>query len=75
MKLTYELPDSVLSLFKMKEGERIYYSVPYDIDDDGKWINDSYVVVTTKRIFVISAGKIKNELEIASLDAIKTWTR
>ena len=75
MKLTYELPDSVLSLFKMKEGERIYYSVPYDIDDDGKWINDSYVVVTTKRIFVISAGKIKNELEIASLDAIKTWTQ
>ena len=31
--------------------ERIYYSVPVDIDSNGKWTSSSFFVVTTKKIY------------------------
>ena len=46
MNLKFDLPESAMSCIKLEENEKIYYSVPYDIADDGSWLNESYFVVT-----------------------------
>ena len=55
MILKYMLPKSYEERIVLSDDasgkERIYYSVPVDIDSDGKWTNNSFFVVTTKKIY------------------------
>ena len=67
MILRYELPQQAKDLIKLSDDERIYYAVPIDIDDDGSWCNDSYLVVTTLKVHVISGEKIRS-FEIKELN-------
>lgn len=57
MNLKFELNDSIKARLKLREGEKIYYSIPVDIDDDGNWTDDSFLVVTTLRVFTFISGK------------------
>ena len=50
MNLKFELSKKIIDRLDLKDGEVIYYSVPIDIDTDGKWTEDSFLVVTTKRV-------------------------
>ena len=50
MNLKFELSKKITDSLALNEGEVIYYSVPIDIDNNGKWTDDSYLVVTTKRV-------------------------
>ncbi|MCR5529707.1 MAG: ABC transporter ATP-binding protein/permease [Saccharofermentans sp.] len=50
MNLKFELSKKIIDRLDLKDGEVIYYSVPIDIDTDGKWTDDSFLVVTTKRV-------------------------
>ena len=54
MILRYELPQQARDKIKLTENERIYYAVPIDINDEGNWCSDSYLVVTTLKVYVIS---------------------
>ena len=67
MILRYDIPQNAESMVELSEGERIYYSVPIDIDEKGNWTDDSYFVVTTSKLYVIR-GKKKTEINIADLD-------
>ena len=66
MNLRFELPQQARSKIVLREKERIYYAVPIDIDDNGNWASNDYLVVTTQRVWVLSGNKIK-EYEIKNL--------
>ena len=57
MILKYNLPQDIS--LQLTEGERIYYTVPFDIAEDGSWLKDSYLVVTSHRIFVIREKQLE----------------
>ena len=57
MILRYKLPPAIEGSVDLSENEKIYYSVPVDIDENGKWSDDSFVVVTTKKIHVFEGDK------------------
>lgn len=51
--------------------ERIYYAVPCDISPQGQWQKDSYFVVTTKHLFILSQGKLQEKIEIKDCEKAK----
>ena len=65
MILKYDLPITIEQQIVMGEGERIYYAVPYDIAENGDWLSDSYLVVTTKRLLVFCEGRQSASYEIS----------
>ncbi len=70
MILRYELPPQAEKLIELSGDERIYYAVPIDLDDDGNWTDDRFLVVTTRKVCVISGDKIKT-YEISALSKAK----
>ena len=70
MILRYELPPQAEKLIELSGDERIYYAVPIDLDDDGNWTDDRFLVVTTRKVCVISGDKIKI-YEISALSKAK----
>ena len=52
MILRYILPKNIEKAVELSGDERIYYAVPVDIDEEGNWSDNSYLVVTTKRIYI-----------------------
>lgn len=71
MILKYDLPFSVNRLIPQSEEERIYYAVPCDIDEEGKWQKDAYFVVTTKNLYVIQGETIKETFAIRDCSEVK----
>ena len=70
MILRYELPPQAEKLIELSGDERIYYAVPIDLNDDGNWTDDRFLVVTTRKVCVISGDKIKT-YEISALSKAK----
>ena len=71
MILKFELPQEAVVSISLTEGERIYYSVPFDISEDGGWLQDSYFVVTNRRLFVIRHKKVETAYDIADCAHVK----
>lgn len=65
MILKYDLPKEAASCIHMEQGERIYYAVPFDVAEDGSFLPDSYLVVTTRNLWVISGGKLLEQLHLS----------
>lgn len=63
MILKYDLPQDVERRIELTGDERIYYAVPVDIDRFGSWADDSFLVVTTSRIYIFR-GEEKEEYNI-----------
>ena len=57
MNLRYKLPEGAEHSLNLKGDERIYYSVPVDIDENGDWTDDIYLAVTTERLCLIKKDK------------------
>ena len=69
MILKYILPQYIDKELNLSDDERIYYSVPVDIDEDGNWTDNSYVVVTTKKIYIFR-GEKKTVYEIKDIKSV-----
>lgn len=65
MILKFELPKTAVSCVQMDTGERIYYAVPFDVAEDGSFLPDSYLVVTTRHLWVISKGELREKLDLS----------
>ncbi len=65
MILKFRLPKEAASLIEKEPGERIYYSVPIDVSENGNWISNSYLVVSTKNIRVIMNGKLTEKIALS----------
>lgn len=61
MILRYELPKEAEQVISLTDNERIYYAVPVDIDDAGNFLEDSFFIVTNRRLFVVEKDSIKQE--------------
>lgn len=71
MILKYDLPGEALSCVRLEQGERIYYAVPFDIEKDGSLLTDSYLVVSTGHLWVISKGKLIEKLNLSECKMAK----
>jgi len=67
MILRYDIPQSAEKLVSLSGDERIYYAVPIDIDEEGRFTDDSFLVVTTGKLCIIR-GKRITEYPIAGLE-------
>lgn len=52
MILRYELPKEAEQVISLTDNERIYYAVPVDIDDAGNFLEDSFFIVTNRRLLL-----------------------
>ena len=71
MILRYELPKEAEQVISLTDNERIYYAVPVDIDDAGNFLEDSYFIVTNRRLFVVEKGSIKEEYDVSKCIDVK----
>ena len=70
MILKYDLSTENLALLALPADEEICYAVPFDIGEDGGFLDNSYVVVTRKRIFVLERGARKAVYALADCEKV-----
>ncbi len=75
MILYYNLPEKIKDTIQLSDSERIYYAVPFDVDREAGWVNESYLVVTTKKIIVIREGEAGPVYEIKDCTMAKAEPR
>ena len=73
MNLKFELANDIKDKIKLTKDERLYYVVPYDINENANWNNKSFLIVTTKRILVYDGEKISASYNIS--DCKKAYTK
>ncbi len=61
MILKYEKADKYISALDLKEPERVYYAVPFDIGPDNNITEDSYIIVTNKKVYTVLDGNVARE--------------
>lgn len=72
MILKYDLSKENLALLCLAPDEEICYAVPFDIAEDGSLLDNSYVVVTRKRILLLEQGTRKKEFLLADCEKISS---
>ncbi len=65
MILKFNLPKEAEACILLDAGEKIYYSVPYDVAEGTRWQPDSYLVVSKKNIWVIAKGNLLEKIPLA----------
>ena len=65
MILKFNLPKEAEACVLLEPGERIYYSVPFDVAERKLWQPDSYLVVSTKNLWVIAKGELLEKIPLA----------
>ena len=65
MILKFELPKEAEACVELAADERIYYAVPFDIDEGGAWLPDSYFVVSSRHLWMISQGRLIEKISIS----------
>lgn len=71
MILKFDLPAQVLDELKLPDGEKIYYSVPCDIDENGKWTDKGYCVVTALKAYIVNDGKVVRSVALSECSNTK----
>ncbi|WP_033165054.1 ABC transporter ATP-binding protein [Clostridium sp. KNHs205] len=71
MELNFRLAGKVKDVLQLKTGEDIKYSVPYDIDEEGRLTEDGYIIVTNLRLFVTKGTEITYQNKLSALEKIK----
>ena len=69
MNLRYILPMNIEKAVALSDNERIYYAIPVDIDEKGCWTDNSFLVVTTSRVYIFR-GEEKKEYIIKDFEHI-----
>lgn len=69
MILRYMLPLNIEKAVSLEEDEKIYYAIPVDIDEDGKWTDKDYLVVTTRKIYIFR-GEEKKIYNIGDFESV-----
>lgn len=71
MILKFNLPKEAEACISLDAGERIYYSVPFDVAGGRLWQPDSYLVVSTKNIWVIAKGTLLERIPLSECQNAK----
>lgn len=70
MILKYDLSGKNLALLGLGPDEKLFYCVPYDIAADGRFLTDSYMAVTDRRLIVTYEGTIAQVLNLNDVDEV-----
>ena len=71
MNLKFDLPAESRKAFSPADGEEIRYCSPYDIGEDGRMKHDGYIVVTNRRLLILSGGETVTELSLSDITYLK----
>ena len=71
MNLKFNLPKRQSELLALGEGETIRYCSPYDIDTNGHWMNNGYIVVTDRRLVVLTDQAVSEQIPIKDIAFLK----
>ena len=72
MILKYDLTQDNLKLCGLQEGEEIYYCLPLDIDMKGDFRQNSYTIMTNRRLLILEEGALTREYLLADFEMIKS---
>ena len=70
MILRYDLPSGLVSSLSLAADEELYYAIPYDVDGNGSMLDDSYVIISTRRLFITRKGSIDGTFALADAQEI-----
>ncbi len=76
MKLKYKLPKQQQDMLGLRDNEEIKYCAPYDLAYENNkaekgYIDDGYIVVTDRRLFVTKGESIVREFKLSDCENIK----
>lgn len=72
MILKYELSKENLALCELLPEEEIYYCLPLDIDLEGNYRQNSYTVMTNKRVLILEEGKLAKQFLLEECEEIRS---
>lgn len=72
MRLDFELSQDNLNLLGLGVEEEVYYSLPMDIDVEGNYRDNSFFVMTNKRIVLLEEGTVTGDYALADYDCVKS---
>ncbi|MCI8371140.1 MAG: ABC transporter ATP-binding protein [Lachnospiraceae bacterium] len=64
MNLLYTLEPGIRNQLALDSQEELWYCSPYDLDDGKNYLQNSYLAVSTERIFLIRCGKLRYEIPL-----------
>ena len=70
MILKYDISKELVGKLGLDSDEEIFYAIPYDVDEDGSMLEDSFVVVSTRRLFTTYRGELKESFELTDIKEI-----
>lgn len=72
MELNIKLPEQARRCLDLAPDEEICYCCPSDVDDESRYIEGRYVVVTNKRLFVLWQDQgVRAQYPVEKLQDIK----
>ncbi len=71
MNLKFDLSKEDLRILDLPNDEKIYYSVPCDIDERSRWTENGNCVVTSKNVYVVIEGKLAKKVALAECSHTK----
>lgn len=74
MNLLLPLDAEIESQLHLNPKETIWYCVPFNLDFKKKYIQNSYIVVSTERLFIIHSGTLQYQLLLKDCKAIQCDT-
>lgn len=75
MILQFDLSEENRSLCRLGEGEEIYYCLPLDIDLRGDYRENSYTVMTNRRLLVLEEGALTRDYSLQECDSVHSEPR
>ena len=72
MNLKYEISPEAKEKLGLRGDERIYYSIPFDLSEEGEWITDGLFVVSSLRIFVIRGDEIQKSFALKEIQKTRS---
>lgn len=70
MNLLFTPDASVMAQLKLQKEEELWYCIPYDLDSRKHFIQNSYIAVSTKRLFIIENHVLLYELSLNDCEKI-----
>ena len=71
MNLKFNLPKPQSERLALREGETVRYCSPYDVNMSGGWTKQGYIVVTDRRLVVLTDQAVSEDIPLAEIAFLK----
>ncbi len=70
MNLLFSLPAETRQALPMEGNEEIWYAIPYDLNLDGSYLENSFIIVTKKQLFITQNHQLMKSLMLSDCTAV-----